>query len=92
MPETGSDFQNVSMPKTRQAIADMLDEGQRKHMIHGLTEVDVTRPRQLIGQHKEQTGEKLSFTAFVIFCLAKAIDENKTSIMTSSTAHRRLVT
>lgn len=78
MPETGRDFQVVSLPKTRQAISDMLHEGQRKHMIHGLTEVDVTRPRQLIAEHKNQTGETLSFTAFVVYCLARAIDENKT--------------
>jgi pyruvate/2-oxoglutarate dehydrogenase complex dihydrolipoamide acyltransferase (E2) component len=56
----------------------MLHEGQQKHMIHGLIEVDVTRPRQYIAQHKEESGEALSFTAFVIFCLAQAVDENKT--------------
>jgi pyruvate/2-oxoglutarate dehydrogenase complex dihydrolipoamide acyltransferase (E2) component len=78
VPETGRNFQVVSMPKTRQAIGDMLAEGQKKHMIHGLTEVDVTQARQIIAQHKSQTGETLSFTAFVIFCLAQAIDENKT--------------
>lgn len=55
----------------------MLGEGQRKHMIHGLIEVDVTRPRQLITEHKNETGETLSFTAFVIYCLAQAVDENK---------------
>jgi pyruvate/2-oxoglutarate dehydrogenase complex dihydrolipoamide acyltransferase (E2) component len=76
--KTGRDFQVVSLPKTRQAIGDMLREGQQKHMIHGLTEVDVTRPRQIIAEHKARTGERLSFTAFVIFCLAQAIDENKT--------------
>lgn len=78
MPESGSQFQVVSPARTRQAISDMLHEGQRKHMIHGLIEIDVTRPRQYIAQHKEETGETLSFTAFVIFCLAKTIDENKT--------------
>ena len=77
MPDTGRDFQVVLLPKTRQAIGDMLHEGQKKHMIHGLTEVDVTRPRQIIAEHKTRTGEKLSFTAFVTTCLAQAVDENK---------------
>jgi pyruvate/2-oxoglutarate dehydrogenase complex dihydrolipoamide acyltransferase (E2) component len=77
MPDSGRDFQVVSLPKTRQAIGDMLHEGQRKHMIHGLTEVDVTRPRQHIARHKEETGETLSFSAYVIACLAQAVDENK---------------
>jgi pyruvate/2-oxoglutarate dehydrogenase complex dihydrolipoamide acyltransferase (E2) component len=77
VPETGRDFQVISPPKTRQAIGDMLGEGQRKHLIHRLTEVDVTGPRQLIVEHKKQSGETLSFTAFVIYCLAQAVDENK---------------
>ncbi|HSG18134.1 MAG TPA: 2-oxo acid dehydrogenase subunit E2 [Anaerolineae bacterium] len=77
MSQSSPDFQVVTLPKTRQAISDMLHEGQKKHMIHGLAEVDVTRPRQLIAQHKAETGERLSFTAFVVACLARAVDENK---------------
>ena len=37
MAKDGGDFQIVTLPKTRQAIGDMLHEGQKKHMIHGLT-------------------------------------------------------
>ncbi|MBM2847786.1 MAG: Dehydrogenase [Anaerolineales bacterium] len=39
--------------------------------------MDVTEPRRRIHEHKARTGETLSFTAFVIACLGKAIDENK---------------
>ncbi len=46
-------------------------------MIHGLIEVDVTRARKFLRDHKENTGESLSFTAFIITCLAHAVDENK---------------
>ena len=42
-----------------------------------LFEVDVTAPRQALRAQKARTGATLSFTAFVIACLAKAIDENK---------------
>lgn len=49
----------------------------RKHTIHALIEVDVTQPRRMIHEHKESTGEAFSFTAFVIACLGKAIDQNK---------------
>jgi pyruvate/2-oxoglutarate dehydrogenase complex dihydrolipoamide acyltransferase (E2) component len=42
-----------------------------------LIEVDVTKPRGIIREHKARTGEALSFTAFVIACLGKAIDQNK---------------
>jgi pyruvate/2-oxoglutarate dehydrogenase complex dihydrolipoamide acyltransferase (E2) component len=46
-------------------------------MIHGLLEVDVTRARTALREHKAQTGETLSFTAFLATCLAKAVDEHK---------------
>jgi pyruvate/2-oxoglutarate dehydrogenase complex dihydrolipoamide acyltransferase (E2) component len=58
----------------------MVDGGQiglRKHTIHGLVEVDVTLPRQLIREHKRRTGEALSFTAFIITCLSNAVDMNQ---------------
>jgi pyruvate/2-oxoglutarate dehydrogenase complex dihydrolipoamide acyltransferase (E2) component len=71
------DFELVPLPKTRQAIRDMLRVGTQKNMIHGLAEIDVSLPRKLISQYKERTGEKLSFTAFIINCLAKAVDEHK---------------
>ena len=49
----------------------------RKHTIYALIEVDVTKPRRMIQEHKARTGETLSFTAFVIACLGNAIDQNK---------------
>ena len=55
----------------------MLREGQKKHIVHALVEVDVTMARQYIREHKAKTGESLSFTAFIIACLSKAVDENK---------------
>lgn len=51
--------------------------GRRRHIIHGLLEVDVTTARQAIREYKAQTGESLSFTAFIINCLAQAIAEHK---------------
>jgi pyruvate/2-oxoglutarate dehydrogenase complex dihydrolipoamide acyltransferase (E2) component len=45
--------------------------------MYGLLEADVTVAQQLIAEHKERTGEKLSFTGFLVYCLAQAVDENK---------------
>ena len=39
--------------------------------------MDVTHVRQSIREHKDKTGETLSFTAFVMSCLGKAVDANK---------------
>jgi pyruvate/2-oxoglutarate dehydrogenase complex dihydrolipoamide acyltransferase (E2) component len=46
-------------------------------MIHGLLEVDVSRARAYLRDHQAKTGEPLSFTAFLMACLAKAVDEHK---------------
>jgi pyruvate/2-oxoglutarate dehydrogenase complex dihydrolipoamide acyltransferase (E2) component len=51
--------------------------GRRKHTVHGLVEFDVTQARETIRQHKAQTGETLSFSAFILACLGKAIDMNR---------------
>jgi pyruvate/2-oxoglutarate dehydrogenase complex dihydrolipoamide acyltransferase (E2) component len=64
-------------PKARQMIVDVLELGRRKHFIHGLVEVDVTQARRLIHEYKKQTGNNLSFSAFIIACLGKAVGMNK---------------
>jgi hypothetical protein len=45
-------------------------------MIHGFIEVDVTRPRQYLRDHQARTGELLSFTAFLIACLGRALEHH----------------
>jgi pyruvate/2-oxoglutarate dehydrogenase complex dihydrolipoamide acyltransferase (E2) component len=72
-----ADYQVVPYPKLRRLLAVMLHALQRKPMMHFLLEVDVTRARQYIQEYKASTGEALSFTAFLIACLAKAVDEHK---------------
>jgi pyruvate/2-oxoglutarate dehydrogenase complex dihydrolipoamide acyltransferase (E2) component len=72
-----TDYQVVPFSRERQVTIDGGRLAARKHTVHGLIEVDVTTPRQELRTHKARTGEALSFTAFVIACLAKAIDENK---------------
>lgn len=49
----------------------------RKHMIHGLVEFDVTEPRKILREHKKQTGESLSFTAFILHCAGAAVAEDR---------------
>jgi galactokinase len=59
-------FERIPLPRTRRAIRDMLRVDHRKHMIHGMTEVDVTHAGQLIQEHKDKTDETFSFTAFIV--------------------------
>jgi pyruvate/2-oxoglutarate dehydrogenase complex dihydrolipoamide acyltransferase (E2) component len=42
-----------------------------------LLEVDVTKARRLIRSYKQKTGEPLSFTAWLITCIAKAVSRHK---------------
>ena len=75
--ETPAEYVVIPYPRMRQLTIDMMRISHRKHTIHGLIEVDVTRPRQYIREHEASTGEQLSFTAFVATCLGKAVDMNK---------------
>ena len=77
MKQQHADYQVVPYPKMRRLEAIAYRSVQHKPMIHGLLEVDVTRARAFLRKHKAITGESLSFTAFLIACLAKAVDEHK---------------
>ena len=77
MPKNNDNYQVIPFPKIRRLMADGGRMGRQKHIVHGLFEMDVTRARQAIREHKTRTGESLSFTAFVMACLGRAVDMNK---------------
>jgi len=77
MKQQHADYQVVPYPKMRRLEALAYHSVQHKPMIHGLLEVDVTKARAFLREYKAITGESLSFTAFLIACLAKAVDEHK---------------
>jgi pyruvate/2-oxoglutarate dehydrogenase complex dihydrolipoamide acyltransferase (E2) component len=64
-------------PRTRLLMVDGGRLARQKHTVHGLVEYDITVAREIIRQHKAQTGETLSFSAFLLSCLGKAIDHDK---------------
>lgn len=70
-------YQIVPYTKMRRAVTANLRSFQRKPVVHGLIEVDVTKARAFLRERKARTGESLSFTAFIIGCVAKAVDENR---------------
>jgi pyruvate/2-oxoglutarate dehydrogenase complex dihydrolipoamide acyltransferase (E2) component len=70
-------YQTAPFPKLRRVLAMMYPAVQRTHKIHGLIEVDVTEARRYLREHEARTGERLSFTAFIVACLARAVGENK---------------
>lgn len=69
-------YQVIDLPPARRLMINMLALSEPKQSMYGLLEVDVTVPRQFIGEHKARTGETLSFTGFLALCLARAVNEN----------------
>ena len=61
----------------RQLVIDGMALAARKHTIHGLVEVDITVPRHRLKIRREKMGESLSFTGFIVYCCARAVDEDK---------------
>jgi pyruvate/2-oxoglutarate dehydrogenase complex dihydrolipoamide acyltransferase (E2) component len=72
-----NDYRLAPYPKLRRVLALMYPSVRRKPMFHVLLEVDVTSVRAFLREHKANTGESLSFTAFIATCLGRAVDENK---------------
>ncbi|NHJ85305.1 MAG: 2-oxo acid dehydrogenase subunit E2 [Asgard group archaeon] len=63
--------------KMRRMIQDACTMAKYYNHIYGIFEIDVTDAKSIIADHKEKTGEQLSFTAWVIKCIAQAISEYK---------------
>jgi len=59
----------------QQLTADYMRMAGHRSNVHGLVEVDVTDTRERIRTIAEETGTKLSFTAFIVFCLATTVAE-----------------
>jgi pyruvate/2-oxoglutarate dehydrogenase complex dihydrolipoamide acyltransferase (E2) component len=90
MKQKHTDYKMVPYPKMRRLEAIAYRSVQHIPMIHGLIEVDVSRARAFLREHKAKTGESLSFTAFLIACLAKAVDEHK-AVQAFRKGHKRLM-
>lgn len=66
-----------SLHPFRQLVMDGMTLAGRKHTIHGMIQVDISKARERISGIKHTTGRTLSFTGFVAYCCAKAVEEDK---------------
>lgn len=80
----------VDLAPSRRAWVNLLNLSWRTHCMYGLLEVDVTAVRQFIAAHKARTGEALSFTGYLAYCLARAVAEN-TAVQAYLRNRRQLV-
>jgi pyruvate/2-oxoglutarate dehydrogenase complex dihydrolipoamide acyltransferase (E2) component len=84
MNEKTGPYQILELSPGRRIWVNALELSWPSHTIYGLLEVDVTVARRSIADYKERTGETLSFAGFLTYCLARAVDEDK-----SIQAHRK---
>ena len=68
------EYRTERIPAMRRFALDAGYLGRRRHIVHGLIEVDITDARDFFREHEKETGEKLSLTAFIIACLSRAIE------------------
>ncbi len=71
-----NEYRTETIPAMRRFAFDAGYLGRRRHIVHGLIEVDVTKARNLLREHQRMTGEKLSFTAYIVSCLSRAIEQH----------------
>ena len=77
MKKSQDGYKIVPFPRMRHLMITIGRLTRHKHIIRGLVEIDVTRARQVMREHKARTGEGLSFTAFLAACVGHAVEMNK---------------
>jgi pyruvate/2-oxoglutarate dehydrogenase complex dihydrolipoamide acyltransferase (E2) component len=77
MKKSHDGYKIVPFPRVRSIVRTIARVARHKYIIRGLVEIDVTRARQSIREHKARTGESLSFTAFLAACVGHAVAMNK---------------
>jgi pyruvate/2-oxoglutarate dehydrogenase complex dihydrolipoamide acyltransferase (E2) component len=70
-------FEKRNFPQFRNPTIDTLVWGRQRHHIPILLEIDVTEAREAIHDRKAKTGQGISFTGWIVKCLAQAISEHK---------------
>lgn len=60
-------------PLLRRLTVDSARQSRKQTPMHGLVEFDVAAARQRLAEHRDATGESISFTAYIIACLGRAI-------------------
>lgn len=68
-------YQKIPFTVNRRMVAASATAGREQNNIQAMVEIDITEPRRFIREHKQQTGENLSLTAYIVACLARAISE-----------------
>ena len=86
--KTSKGFTSIPLSINRKMVIASIAVNKRS-AIHSLTEIDVTEARKLIREIHEKEGIKISFTAYLVSCLARTLKEHPE--LNSFIRRRRLV-
>ena len=75
-PMPSSPVQEVAWPRVRNLVTDALTAAHKAHLAHALAEIDVSRAMAAIEAYKAVLPEGPSFTAFLVYCLGRAVAEH----------------
>jgi pyruvate/2-oxoglutarate dehydrogenase complex dihydrolipoamide acyltransferase (E2) component len=70
-------FEKRNFSRFRNPTVDTMAWGRQRHHIPILLEIDVTAAREAIHAQKAKTGQGISFTGWIVKCLAQAVSEHK---------------
>ncbi len=76
MKESGNYIVKKLSPMAK-VIDDYTTEARRVNTIWAFGAGDITEARNKLREHKEKTGESISFTAFLIACYARIVEKHK---------------
>jgi pyruvate/2-oxoglutarate dehydrogenase complex dihydrolipoamide acyltransferase (E2) component len=77
MKKSHDGYTIVPFPRMQSIVRTIVHVARHKYIMRCLLEIDVTRARRSIREHKARTGESLSFTAFLAACVGHAVEMNK---------------
>jgi len=69
-------YHSIPLSFNRRAVIASASVTKERNTIHGMTEVDITEPRRRMREHFENTGIKLSLTAYIVTCLSQVLKEH----------------
>lgn len=69
-------YKSIPLTFNRKAVIASATVTKEKNTFHCITEVDISIPRGLINDYFQQTGVKLSLTAYIVTCLSQVIKDH----------------
>jgi pyruvate/2-oxoglutarate dehydrogenase complex dihydrolipoamide acyltransferase (E2) component len=74
--KSGRNYTKERLSPARKALIASAAVTAEKSTIHSFAEADISRPRRLIREYQQLCGERLSFTAYIVACLARTIENH----------------